>query len=259
MSLAIDDSPKQLLLKEWAFRNYSRGLYWIAALNVEVLRAEEGEVSLVCSSAGIQGRGERKIPPPLSPKKKNLPTSGIVRCYHHMRRSSDPAGIRARIALVGGEGSSMTTPRPTKCYMMRGGGEQRAISFPGRRSETVLRSDQARSPPTKANRVQSPARLPDLRKWESPAPSFLRRFMFTRRRNTLKVKAELKHGVRNFGSRVTAVAIAKGRLSPDSLDTKRVGDREELANTRVEMRWSAIVLKPHPDSYVQLRIFYQMG
>ncbi|KAJ8869953.1 hypothetical protein PR048_028964 [Dryococelus australis] len=57
-----------------------------ADVNIEVMRADEGE-----ASAGMQGWGETRDP------RGNSPTSGIVRYDSHVRKSgNDPAGNRTR-------------------------------------------------------------------------------------------------------------------------------------------------------------------
>ncbi|KAJ8894992.1 hypothetical protein PR048_000300 [Dryococelus australis] len=61
-------------------------------LNIEVLRADEGEARWIWSTAGMKGRGS-------GDPRENLPTSGIVQHDSH-------AGIRTRFALVGREFSS---------------------------------------------------------------------------------------------------------------------------------------------------------
>ncbi|KAJ8890903.1 hypothetical protein PR048_010412 [Dryococelus australis] len=65
-----------------------------AALNIEVLRADEGEARN--ARVGVTGD-----------PRENPPTSGFVRHDSHMRESgSDPAGNRTRFALMGGEKSA---------------------------------------------------------------------------------------------------------------------------------------------------------
>ncbi|KAJ8889185.1 hypothetical protein PR048_008680 [Dryococelus australis] len=62
--------------------------YITVALDVEVLRADEGEVSRAWSSAGMQGRGKLKI------HEKNTPSRGIVRHDSHVRKPlASPSGI----------------------------------------------------------------------------------------------------------------------------------------------------------------------
>ncbi|KAJ8868835.1 hypothetical protein PR048_030376 [Dryococelus australis] len=64
------------------------GQIW-AAFNIEVLRADDGEVRRVWSSAGMKRRGKREIP------RENPPTSGIVRHYSHLLKN--PSVTRAVI------------------------------------------------------------------------------------------------------------------------------------------------------------------
>ncbi|KAJ8873654.1 hypothetical protein PR048_024479 [Dryococelus australis] len=66
-----------------------------AARNSEVLRADAGDRSEY--GAGLKGRWETGGP------RENPPTNAIVRHDSHMRKSGDPAGDWARFALVGGE------------------------------------------------------------------------------------------------------------------------------------------------------------
>ncbi|KAJ8876194.1 hypothetical protein PR048_024103 [Dryococelus australis] len=77
---------KRRLVLEWSVEAR-------AALNIMVLRANEGEASI-----GIQGQVEQEIP------EENSQTSVIDRHNSHARKSENgPAGNRAQFAMVGGE------------------------------------------------------------------------------------------------------------------------------------------------------------
>ncbi|KAJ8868417.1 hypothetical protein PR048_029933 [Dryococelus australis] len=74
-----------------------------AALNIDVLRADEGEGRCVGSNAGIQGRGGGTDIPEINP-----PTAGIVRRESHVRKSrgdstqeSNPIRLVQSLALSG--------------------------------------------------------------------------------------------------------------------------------------------------------------
>ncbi|KAJ8889538.1 hypothetical protein PR048_009037 [Dryococelus australis] len=70
----------------------------LSSLNIEVVRADEVDVTLILSCTGIHGRGGDM------PDSREYPlTSGIVLQYSQMRKSSsDPAYNSALSALVGG-------------------------------------------------------------------------------------------------------------------------------------------------------------
>ncbi|KAJ8880952.1 hypothetical protein PR048_017425 [Dryococelus australis] len=71
---------------------------WVA--NIEVLRAGEGEVRRVWSSAGMKGRGNGR-------SRENPPTSGILPALFPLAKiRSEPDGYCTRFALVGDEQSN---------------------------------------------------------------------------------------------------------------------------------------------------------
>ncbi|KAJ8887633.1 hypothetical protein PR048_013851 [Dryococelus australis] len=135
--------------------------------------------------------------------RENPTIRGIVRHDSHMRNSeSDPAGNRT---LWEASSLATTPPRPRHpCDSEPNWGEQFAhlccssmlyVAISTVMGATVAEL-LARLPPTKTNRVQSPAGSPDFRKWEScrtmplvggfsrvspvyPAPSSQRRSLFT--------------------------------------------------------------------------------
>ncbi|KAJ8893903.1 hypothetical protein PR048_006504 [Dryococelus australis] len=146
----------------------------------------------------------------------NPSTSGIVRHNSHLRKSgSDLTGDRTRLALVRCDMLTAQPPRPmhnalaTKMASLASNSV--GTPFANQRLVTYLPDDSSRggpvdfksahfiktrSPPSKANRVQSPAGSPDFCKREScrkmplvdgfsrrspvsPAPSFQCRFIFT--------------------------------------------------------------------------------
>ncbi|KAJ8867490.1 hypothetical protein PR048_031292 [Dryococelus australis] len=149
-----------------------------ATFNIEVWRVEYG-AELEC-----KGRGKGGNP------RENRPTSGIVWHDPHVRESrSAPARNRTQFTLVGGGPYSnwihtyislkrirLVTKQEWSSTGMKGRGK-REIPKKTRRlarfSHVKIRRAAvaellARSPPTKANRVQSPAgSVPDIRKWES--------------------------------------------------------------------------------------------
>ncbi|KAJ8891463.1 hypothetical protein PR048_003991 [Dryococelus australis] len=68
-----------------------RQAYFWAALNTEVLRADEGEARCVWSSAGMKGREKRDIP-----EKTRIPAASSRHDSHMRKFGSDTAGNRAR-------------------------------------------------------------------------------------------------------------------------------------------------------------------
>ncbi|KAJ8895261.1 hypothetical protein PR048_000586 [Dryococelus australis] len=78
-------------------------------LNVEVLRADEGEARRVWSSAAMQGPAETEDP------RETPLTSSIVRHDSYITKSGgEPSGNRTRFALNGGEYKKMPPPPPRR-------------------------------------------------------------------------------------------------------------------------------------------------
>ncbi|KAJ8893195.1 hypothetical protein PR048_005780 [Dryococelus australis] len=80
-------------------REVLRGEIW-ATLNIEVLRASEGDVSCVRSSFGMQERGKQDVP-----EKTRRPTASSGTIPTCENPGCDPTRNRTRFALVGGEQS----------------------------------------------------------------------------------------------------------------------------------------------------------
>ncbi|KAJ8867577.1 hypothetical protein PR048_031379 [Dryococelus australis] len=155
-----------------------------STLNNQVLRADGGEMRREWSSVGMQGWRET------GGSRENPPNSGIVRHDSHLRKSgrgprreSNPVrhghlraeverstreegnadANTARPGSVGCEGAGIEQPRD-----YRSKAAQRRPSAPGDAGGAAVAERLARSPPTIANRVRSPAgSLPEFRKRES--------------------------------------------------------------------------------------------
>ncbi|KAJ8891437.1 hypothetical protein PR048_003965 [Dryococelus australis] len=177
-----------------------------AALNNEVLRADEGEMRGEWSSAGMRGQGKREIPektlrPAVSsgtiPMCENPGATRITSASPARRGggavspAKSPLSIISdrvrrrgseRVCLGGGEGHSTQsrTAHGARCKA------RAAVHTRLTQQELVTRVEPAEteytaatheraarqprlapSPPTKANLAQSPAGSPDFRKWES--------------------------------------------------------------------------------------------
>ncbi|KAJ8873268.1 hypothetical protein PR048_026902 [Dryococelus australis] len=193
---------------------YWSGETW-AALTIEFLRADEGEERCVRNSAGMQGWGDTGA------IRENSPTHGIVLHDSRMRASEgDSIGESNLVCLgVGEHTNHYITAVITNfwclnnsrfhvreaiiqrvvcaCYVCDlAGNLSLMIQSIGCSRGSTVAERLARSPPTKANRVQSPAASPGFHKWEScrmmpligrchrgspvsPASSFRHRSIFT--------------------------------------------------------------------------------
>ncbi|KAJ8898468.1 hypothetical protein PR048_003828 [Dryococelus australis] len=92
------------------------------ALNIEVLRADEGEARLVWSSAGLKGRGKRKIPEKTrrpAASSGTIPTSGNPGDPRPGLNPVRHGGRRARLSLHGAEESpgSRTSSRASGMFV----------------------------------------------------------------------------------------------------------------------------------------------
>ncbi|KAJ8883910.1 hypothetical protein PR048_015765 [Dryococelus australis] len=135
---------------------------WVA-VNIEVLRAEEGEVSTELRRNENGGGGERGDPRENPADQRNRQARSLhAKIRDQPRRESNPVRLGGRLFWLYKEkraGSECLPPLllPLPSHKRRESGN----------AKQIFKQMLSPPPPTKANRIQSPAGSPDFRKWES--------------------------------------------------------------------------------------------